>query len=483
MPRFSFHRPNLHLPKFTFLKERFREALVFSRKKPITSLLLALLVLLALILAGNFLFASKTSQIQANPPIKQVQIYTIGSVPKVITQAQVQNSGVITITALTSGVVQAINVTEGSQVAKGANLITLSSDYSGANAPVIQQSIAAKQLQQINDTFDTQKQLIQKQRDLANATNQNSTNLRDISAKSISDLQTVLDQNQDTLNTARSNLNDLEALPTSPDTKAQILQLKGLLGQLDSAQAQTRQQLLNTQYQTNTSNPPTQLNDIQKDITLKQLDIQEKNLQTTKEIAGLQVALAAVSASLLHPTAPFGATVEKIQVREGQAVNPGTALLILSNNQQNLTAIAKVPQSLADQVSQVEDSVLHLRNTPVFVKRTFISTVATDGLLYSVFYTIPDGYNLTDNEYIKVEIPVGVPDTSSSVPFVPLDSIFQTQDHSYLYLNQSGKVVSRQVTTGEVIGSYVQILSGLNKGDQVILNRNVIEGDQVEATH
>ncbi len=484
MAKFRFRKPKLQLPKFNFFRRRFRQISDLTRKRPITSLLAALTLLLLLILAGNFFFTPKAAPISTGPAVKQAQIYTIGSVPKVTTQAQIQNSGVITINALSSGVVQSIKVVEGQQVFKNTNLITLSSNYDGASAPGIQLGIVAKQLQQLNDNLPSQKELIQKQREQANSTEQNSSGLKDISAKSIVDLQAIADLNQNMLDTVKTNITNLQALPTDPATTAQILQLKQLQNQLQNAQNQTHQNILNTQFQTKPSNPPTQLNNLQKEITLKQLDLQEKGLQTTKEIAQLQVALAAVNAALLHPTAPFGAAVQKIMVREGQAVNPGTPLVVLSSNSQNITVIAKVAQTMANQVSQVEDSTLHLGKTNLSLKPSFVSDVATDGLLYSVIYTIPDGFttNLTDNDYITVDVPVGLPSTSSSIPFVPLDSIFQTRDHSYLYINNHGVVESRSITTGQVLGSFVEIVEGLKSGDQVILNRNVVEGDRLIVT-
>src|SRR5258706_5519761 len=100
MARFSWPKPAFKLPKFTFVKNRVSKITPYIRKRPMVSFVVALLILLALIAAGNF-FQPKPQTIVNTNPAKQVQIYTIGSVPKVASQAQIQNSGVITITALT----------------------------------------------------------------------------------------------------------------------------------------------------------------------------------------------------------------------------------------------------------------------------------------------------------------------------------------------------------------------------------------------
>ncbi len=75
---------------------------------------------------------------------------------------------------------------------------------------------------------------------------------------------------------------------------------------------------------------------------------------------------------------------------------------------------------------------------------------------------------------------MGAPKTSAAVPFVPLDSVFQTQDQAYLFVAKNGKAVSRKVKLGSVLGRFVEIESGLNNSDQVILDRNVIDGDSVK---
>jgi multidrug efflux pump subunit AcrA (membrane-fusion protein) len=101
--------------------------------------------------------------------------------------------------------------------------------------------------------------------------------------------------------------------------------------------------------------------------------------------------------------------------------------------------------------------------------------------LYSVIYALPEDLTdkVADREYISVSIPVGKPDSSISVPFLPLDSIYQTQDHAYILVIKEDKAVSQEVVTGEVFGRFVQIEEGLNDGDRVILNRNVVSGDSV----
>ena len=88
--------------------------------------------------------------------------------------------------------------------------------------------------------------------------------------------------------------------------------------------------------------------------------------------------------------------------------------------------------------------------------------------------------SLTDGSYVNVDIPVGYPDTLQTIPFVPIDSVFQTQEENIVYVVAGDKAVSRQIELGSVVGKYVEVTSGLTSGDQIILGRNVIEGDKVK---
>src|SRR4029078_10240228 len=112
------------------------------------------------------------------------------------------------------------------------------------------------------------------------------------------------------------------------------------------------------------------------------------------------------------------------------------------------------------------------------------SSNATDGQLYAIFFHLPDSLSssLTDGEFINVSVPLSTQDTTSSVPYVPLDSVYQTQENSYVFVVEKGKAATRVVTLGQVFGDYVQVEKGLHENDQIITNRNVLTGEKVKVT-
>jgi len=69
---------------------------------------------------------------------------------------------------------------------------------------------------------------------------------------------------------------------------------------------------------------------------------------------------------------------------------------------------------------------------------------------------------------------------NSILPFVPIDSVYQSNFGSFLYVLENGRAMVREVKLGEVYGQFVMVKEGLLDSDLVILDRSVIEGDKIK---
>ncbi|MBI3485393.1 HlyD family efflux transporter periplasmic adaptor subunit [Candidatus Daviesbacteria bacterium] len=454
----------------------------FLRKRPTTSFIISLLILFLLIAASNFLLKPKVTSVNETQTPKKVDIYKIGEAPKINLQGQVEKSGVVTVNAQVSGVVQNIYVQEGDNVKKGDSLVLLSTNYQGGNALAVSRQIAQQQFNNINDTFNTQKDLINKQIDLANQTDINNDQLRQIGANSLGVTNSIIDLNQSIIRTLDSQITQLEATNSAGINDNALIGPRAEKSQFEIANNQLRTTVNNLNYTTPDTNAPALMSDLQRQITLEQLDVQEKGLELSKEVARLSLSLAFINEALMYPAAPFDGVVDRIHIKVGQLVNPGTPLVSFSGTTQHVTVVVRVPDHLAKTLSRLETSTLHLGDKTLELHPDYISSNATDGELYSVIFNLPDGYeaDVTDGGYISVDLPVGYPDTSAAIPFVPLDAVFQSQTEAYLYVVKKDSAESHKVELGDVVGRFVQVKSGLTSGDQVILNRNVIAGDKVE---
>lgn len=450
----------------------------FIKARPIASLAL-LFVLFVAILALGKVFEKKNVEAPKKEAAKAVEVYSIGESPKAAFQAKIEKSGVVKIIAQTSGVVQGVSVTEGQEVFQGQQLISLSSNYQGGNAASVQRQIAQTQYQNVLDTYDNQRSLIDNQRKVADETQENSEKLREITRQSWDDTNWLIQQNQDQINEMKTTLERLQSDPAGnaeaiAGLESSIFQLEGSIGQMQTGQR-------NSLYQGNEANPQASLSALQKDITKEQLTVQEKTLEMTKEVSRLQVSLAYVSEATMYPASPFAGKVERVYVHEGELVNPGTVLATISSSELKTIAVLSVPERIASILAQGEPSELLINGKKVAITPYYVSSQATDGQMYSVFYCIPEEHqkSIANGEYISINVPVGVSKTTSSEPFVPVDSVYQTQDKAFVLVAGQEKAQSKVVTLGKVFGSYVEVVSGLTSGDHVILNRNVVAGDKV----
>ncbi len=452
------------------------------RKRPFRNFYLALLVFVLIIVLSSFLQTPpKTTDVKS--PQKEVSLYSIGSVPKMTASAQITKTGVVSIVALSGGVVQKIHYHEGDKVSRGNTLVSLSTNYQGGNASSVQRQLANSQYQSAVDTFDQQKDLINGQRDVATKSAENAEKLRDISGESRQTTRELIDLNKALLDTVNTGLTQL---PNTAENSEAIAALQGQKAQLLAGLSQAQGSLAAADYQADSNKPPAELARIQKDIALKQLDLQEKMLGVSKEAARLQLQLAQVTEALMFPAAPISGVVQRVFVKEGDVVAPGAQLAVVAqgNEADPITAIAYVPVEVAGKISLVEESVITVEGQKVKAHPYFISTEAVQGNLYAVYYSVPDnlGVSLPDSGYVEIEIPIGYADSTVSAAYVPVDAIYQTEDSAYLFVDSDGKATSRNIALGNVYGGYVAVSKGLNDGDQVIVTRNVVEGDRVQVT-
>lgn len=465
----------------TYSRGTYDRSTAFIKKRPLGSFFIVLGLLLALLLIGRLLNQTPEEK-PAEKVSKAVEVYSIGDGPKATYQARVDKAGVITIVAQAPGIVQNISVTEGDSVAKGQQIISLSTNYQGGNAAAVQRQIAQRQYQNVLDTFDTQNQLIQRQKDVATASAENAQRTRDITQQSLGETSNLINANQSQLDQINTTLDGLEANNPGGANNAQIQELQGAANQLQGGMNQLRNAQRTAEYQASNTNPPATLADAQEDIALKQLDVQQKSLDLNRDVSKLQVKLARVNEALMYPASPFTGKVQNIAVRQGQAVNAGTELATIAADEIETTAQLQVPQAVAQLLSSGEPSTVQGKKRTFTITPYYVSTEATSGQLYTVKYDIPQEYqnDFANGEFVSIAVPLKAPDTTTSTPLIPIDAVYQTQDKAFVMVTNKDKAVSKTISIGEVFGNYVEVTKGLRQGDQIILNRNVIAGDTVK---
>ena len=68
--------------------------------------------------------------------------------------------------------------------------------------------------------------------------------------------------------------------------------------------------------------------------------------------------------------------------------------------------------------------------------------------------------------------------------YVPMNSIIFSQNDRYVYLYENGQAIRHSIEIGEVLGSWVEVLGGLSRQDQLIVegHRNLPTAGGVDVT-
>ncbi len=462
------------------IKNRLNNIKVYINNNPFRSFFAILGAFLLLIVVNNTLQKQKVEVTQTKIEPKKVKIYSIGKAPHISVRAEVDKPGLVTVVSLTNGVVQSVTAREGGLVNKGQALVKLSSNYQGGNAAGVQRNIAKVTYDNVVDTYDAQKQIIENQKNIANRVDSSADDLRNITDKSLGETRSLITLNDSIITSLDSKLQDLSSDPVT--NKDLIVSTNQIKSQFVAANNQARNALRNSEYSASGDNNPAQISDLQKDITLKQLDNQLKALDMNREISRLQVQLAGIQSAMMYPATPFTGTVQKIFVKKGQVVSPGTPLAVVSSSKaHNIKATIYVTADIASRISKIEHCVLHIGNKTYSAVPYFVSSEAVNGNLHAAFFSIPSEYakELAQDESITVDVPLGYADTMVSAPYIPLDAIYQTSDTAILFILHNHKAQARTVELGNVYGELIEIKKGLNLGDEVILSRDVLDGDPV----
>ncbi len=462
----SFHKIITYLRGF--FRNNWRSVFLFS------------IGLLILLLTVGWWLRRETPDEQKTVQPKNIEVYSIGEAPALTFMARVDKAGVVTVQAQSPGVINWIGVTEGDWVKKGSRLVQIGATYNTGSVQGAQAAVARKQYELAKLTRLEQEETLKIQREIAQQVSQNASDLREIARDSAAETRGVVDINNQLLDTIENNLQALEALPQNEQTETQIFSTRQLQSQLRAANTQLNSSLRNADYQGSDQNAPAQLSDLQRELTLQQLDTQEKTLILQEEIARLGSHVAGVSAAVMSPTAPIAGVVERINVKKYDSVNPGQVLLTITGTEVATKLSVALPKTIATKVSLSEMCTIFTDDGLTFlVPVSFIASEAADDGMYYATIVLDKENDLVDGGYVRVELPISLADASSSYPSLPIDAVFQLQNSAHVHLFIDGKAEQRSIQLGEVFGSMVEVKDGLLSGDQVILNRNVNEGDLV----
>lgn len=204
-----------------------------------------------------------------------------------------------------------------------------------------------------------------------------------------------------------------------------------------------------------------------------------KSMRDMVAIAKAGYREAASMLSYTTVTAPFPGVITKKLANNGDLATPGTPLLHLENDD-HLQIVASVPETISPQIKQHQ----HL---PVLIPTT---GATLEGLVAEVSPVIdPASRSLP----IKINLPsttglrtgmfarVKLPGTRSTTLMLPEQAVIFSGQLDKVFVVKNNTAGLRLVRTGRRENGRVEILSGLEVGEQIVTknNRLLVSGQQL----
>jgi RND family efflux transporter MFP subunit len=170
--------------------------------------------------------------------------------------------------------------------------------------------------------------------------------------------------------------------------------------------------------------------------------------------------------SYVDLTAPFDGIITKKWADVGDLATPGKPLAAMEDPSA-LQMLADVPEALIANVSLGDHLPIHLATITNDILGTIaeISPVADPKSRTSlVKLDLPDEPGLRSGQFGRVAVPLG---TASAI-WVPTAAVIQRGQMELVFVLAGGQAQLRLVKTGNRIGDEIELVSGLNAGEQIV---------------
>lgn len=385
----------------------------------------------------------------------------------------VKNETTIALVAQTAGPVSKVYAQEGERVKKGGLILQQETAYNSGQASFISLEIANKNRDLASEALWNTTQQTDLLRKQTEESFNNSEKLREIAEKSRSETAQIVDLLEKTVKNLEDSIEEEKQNNNDPEV---IQNLENALIGPKSNLLQTRSQLRALELQSSEDGPQADISSIAKEIAFKSIDLQQKSVETQYEIAKLNVRMAQIAAAAARVTAPIDATIERITVKKGQYLTPGTPVAIV-NGGLNLTLEIQVAPRLASEIDLERNAVIQANSGEILLPITYVSTVPVTGSLHIVSIDIPQVYYpaIYESMALGAKLPIKPNSSSSSNEFIPIDGLFITNTDRFVFVYDEGFAKKKVVETGNIIGDAIEIKSGINKGERVIIDRRVVD--------
>jgi RND family efflux transporter MFP subunit len=179
-------------------------------------------------------------------------------------------------------------------------------------------------------------------------------------------------------------------------------------------------------------------------------------------------------------TAPFAGVVTRKNVNTGDLATPGTVLLQIENNQR-LQVTTAVPESLVLQIRTGDVLIVKVPAASVVVKGivTEIGSAADPSSRTApVTLDLPANPNLRSGQFARVLLP----GKEGKTLLIPATALVPSGQMDRVFVVTEERARLRLVRTGRSHDGLIEILSGLDAGETVVVSNNqrLVNGQRLQ---
>jgi RND family efflux transporter MFP subunit len=204
--------------------------------------------------------------------------------------------------------------------------------------------------------------------------------------------------------------------------------------------------------------------------------------QTRARIASAAVAEAETNLAYATITAPFDGIITRKLVDVGHLASPGKPLLEMEDTK-SLRLEADVPEAIIGSVEMGAKFKVRIEAQPSELEG-IVSEIAPAGdpnsRTFVVKLDLPSSAGLRSGQFGRAAIAVG----ETPVLRAPASAVIRRGQMELVFVITDERARLRLVKTGKQIGEEVELVSGVDPGEQVVIqgNSNLVDGQPVAVT-
>lgn len=230
--------------------------------------------------------------------------------------------------------------------------------------------------------------------------------------------------------------------------------------------------------------------------TLDQAETAYKSLHANIDIAEARIRAAEVALENMIIRAPFDGTVLTKNAEVGEIVAPfgasttSRAAVVTIADMNSLMVEADVSESNIEKIKQDIDCEITLDSNPGKSYQGYVFKIVPTADRSKATVLVKVAFKSYDSNVL--------PEMSAKVSFLsekskeeedttpvltaPLSAVEDVDGQKIVYVIVDDAAVQKEITTGRLFGSYVEVTSGLSEGDKIIdnLNEKIRDGIQVK---